>query len=222
MPSQQQSGIPSPAAEHLSGDFQLDPQHIALIRHMQVIWLPVETGAPVVHPLQPLGDGNTKEIAAAITGLSETEAVNKLTEACLGLKLFLKLVAMAPDHYTLPSFMQPIFGGPNFGVASDGGFTFTDEHLLLLQKGLLWRVSTAHELPEILAMDMWPVIFPDGKRPYGDYTYYQIEMAELLDRPYTIGPDKHVLPDPSKDAALEALHEQTLPAMQLLLMHGTI
>ena len=61
----------------------------------------------------------------------------------------------------------------------------------------------------------------DGKRPYGDRSYYQIDMAELLGQPYAKDArGRYILPA-EKDETLKQLHLQTQEALQLLLMHGT-
>jgi hypothetical protein len=59
----------------------------------------------------------------------------------------------------------------------------------------------------------------DGKRPYGDRSYYQIDMAEILGKPYARNAQGGTLP-PQKDEALKQLHANPSRTADLL-MHGT-
>ena len=60
----------------------------------------------------------------------------------------------------------------------------------------------------------------DGKRPYGDRSYYQIDIAEILGQPYAMNAKGRPILEASKDAKLAQLHRQSLAALQVFLMHA--
>ncbi|RQT12135.1 hypothetical protein [Burkholderia contaminans] len=62
----------------------------------------------------------------------------------------------------------------------------------------------------------------DGKRPYGDRTYFQIDMAELLGESYKRDVRGNLIEDAEKDARVERLHYETLAALQVFLMHAEL
>ncbi|ORT80278.1 hypothetical protein B7G54_34855 [Burkholderia puraquae] len=60
----------------------------------------------------------------------------------------------------------------------------------------------------------------DGKRPYGDRAYFQIDMAELLGEPRQFVAARNLIEDAEKDARLERLHYETLAVLRVFLMHA--
>jgi hypothetical protein len=182
-----------------------------------VTWVPIESGAPGIDPLQPLrGELSSLEIAQQILQTDNLAlAIQLLAEVCLWIPEFVASATLAPGSYRLP---------PDFSPEAEL-FEFRSEHLTLLHAAL-WREVSADDLPYALANEehdqaLWPMPYIDGKRPYGDRSYYQIDMAELLGQPYAKDAQGRYILRPEKDAALEQLHQQTRSALQVLLMHGT-
>lgn len=140
-----------------------------------------------------------------------------LAEVCLWLPEFVANATLAPGRYALP---------PDFSdQAPDSSFDFRPEHLTLLHAAL-WREVGTDDLPYVLAEEedgqaIWPLPYIDGKRPYGDRSYYQIDMADILGKPYARNAQGQYILPPQKDEALKQLHLQTQAALQILLMHGT-
>lgn len=197
----------------------LSAQHLQLIRLLRVQWIPIESGAPGFDPAQPFG-GNLATLDTAQQVLrirNPALATQLLAEVCLWLPQFVASATLVPGRYTLP---------PDFpGQASDSSFDFRPEHLTLLHAAL-WREVGTDELPYVLANEeegqaTWPLPYIDGKRPYGDRSYYQIDMAEILGKPYARNAQGRYILPPQKDEALKQLHLQTQAALQIMLMHGT-
>lgn len=101
--------------------------------------------------------------------------------------------AFGPGHYR---FKRPLAG------ISD--FTVTDEHIRLL-RAASWRKSVI-----------------DGKRPYGDFTYYQADMARALGVSVGVTGDGAASVAPDVEKRLEALHHEMLFVMQAYLEHARI
>lgn len=62
----------------------------------------------------------------------------------------------------------------------------------------------------------------DGERPYGDRTYFQFDMADLLGEPHKRDARGDLVKDGKKDARVERLHYETLAALQVFLMHAEL
>lgn len=197
----------------------LTHQHLQLIRQLRVIWLPIESGAPGIDPMQPLlGDLLGLEAAQQILQTRDADLATKLlAEVCLWVPEFTASATLAPGSYALPTGFD--------GKAQNEKFEFRAEHLTLLQAAL-WRKVDDSNVADVLADEdssqpLWPMPYIDGKRPYGDRSYYQIDMAELLGQPYAKDAQGRYILPPEKDEALKQLHLQTQAALQVLFMHGT-
>lgn len=195
------AALAAPAPDHLT------PTHAAVIRALRVSWVPIESGAPGLSPEFPFGwRCPTRRHAAAALGIrDEALLARTLTEAGLLVpRLTAGGAALAPGRYPVPADMRDAFADPDWGVADDGTFAFDERHAILL-KHLNWRT-------EPLDGPYWPLPFVDGKRPYGDCSYFQIDMAAHLGRPH----------DGADDAGLESLHAHMLAALQVFLVHAAL
>lgn len=196
----------------------LTSQHLQLIRQLRVIWVPIESGAPGIDPTQPLlGDLLGLEAAQQILQTKDADLATKLlAEVCLWVPEFTASATLAPGSYALPAGFD--------GKTQNDKFEFRAEHLTLLQAAL-WREVDGSNVADVLADEdsrqpLWPMPYIDGKRPYGDRSYYQIDMAELLGQPYAKDAQGRYILPPEKDEALKQLHLQTQAALQVLFMHG--
>lgn len=122
------------------------------------------------------------------------------------------------------------------GVADDGSFEYTADHGLVLPQ-LAWETAHADGqsddaplAPEDVrpagvdrgAEDeedgpTWPVPIGNPKRPYGDMTSCEIDIAGALGIPVAPGPTP--FPEPVL-ARLTALHHSTPAALRVLVQHG--
>lgn len=98
-------------------------------------------------------------------------------------------------------------------LAADSVFRFTAEHRTLLT-AMSWTLFDPYfddDLPGA-----------DPKRPYGDFTFYQLEMALALGRIPAHKPADHDPMTPEIVEAMTALHFQTQPALQVFLQNFEI
>lgn len=133
-------------------------------------------------------DGTTIDLAKAILEIDdEVLAVRKLAELGHLVPEFVTVAGtLAPGHYEIPAELRETFDFPESGVDASGRFEFRAEHLPVL-KGTNWRTVDDYSIDSVLKRsDFWPMPYIDGKRPYGDRTYFQFDMAELL-RPVPTG-----------------------------------
>lgn len=202
----------------------LSPSHLTLMRKLRVMWVPVEDGAPGIDMHKPLiGQGQTvAEASAALNTTDEAHAVHTLAELGLMIHAFVRHGGtLPPGRYSVPEEMRKFFAFPESGVDAFGHFELRKEHIILL-KAAQWCVVDSDTIGDVLdgEQEGWPMPFVDGKRPYGDRSYYQIDMAEVLGEPYRVGRRGDTIADAAKDARLERLHTETLAALQVFLVHA--
>ena len=196
-------------------------QHLLLLRQLRVQWLSVESGAPGIDPLQPLY-GQTDAVSAAMLWLKtqdEALAVQCLAELCRLIPEFVASARLAPGRYTVPENRRQ-----RLPALHNGEFELRSEHLRLLQAAN-WREIDGRSIDAVLDDDvdgqlLWPMPYIDGKRPYGDRSYYSLDMAQLLGQPFARDERGKFIIDPVKDQALQRLHKETLTALQVLFLYA--
>lgn len=199
------------------------PQHLQLVRALRVWWVPLESGAPGVDPMQPLqGAAPAVQTAQQLLQTADASlAAQRLAEVARWVLPFVAQARLAPGRYAVPEALQAQLPG-----VYQGQFMLRAEHLALL-RAANWRAVDADSLQGLLAdstsaQPLWPMPFVDGKRPYGDRSYYTIDMAELLGQPFAVDAHGQWVIAPARDAALTQWHAETLTALQLLFLYGEI
>ncbi|MEG0885003.1 MAG: hypothetical protein RSH52_27580 [Janthinobacterium sp.] len=179
----------------------LNVHHLALIRRFHIGWSPVESGAPMLNPAHPLGKGDTVELAMqAIASKDAALAAQRLMEAALLLPHFVQMADLKPGSY----------------ANGKTPFTLTARHLILLrQQSWMPLEMLGMGAQDYLAEGYWPTPSVDGKRPYGDFTNYPVEMAQALGLPVRKQANGSLTIPPALRAELQTLHQQTMPALQV-------
>ncbi len=179
----------------------LNVHHLALIRRFNIGWSPVESGAPMLNPAYPLGKGDTLALAMQAIGSKDAAlAAQRLMEASLLLPHFVQMADLKPGSYAY----------------AKATFTLTARHLSLLrQQSWMTLEMLGMGAEDYLAEGYWPTPSVDGKRPYGDFTNYPVEMAQALGLPVRKQANGSLAITPALQAELEALHQQTMPALQV-------
>ncbi len=220
--------LPSGAAAP-KGDpsmFKLTETHLKLLRNAIVLWAPVESGAPAVliSPLQ-ISDGEQPTPAmyadvarrAGMTISDPPTAAEKLQlEDLLNEELPEALVqvlthgrlAAGTFHYNNPlvdlPFASQMLPSEIAALAKEKlvTFTLTDQHVALLRQA------------------QWQGLFMNSKRPYGDMTYFELDMADILgEHPAKTANGTFSEKDEQR---LWKLHVETLSALQLFLQKACI
>ncbi|APA68227.1 hypothetical protein [Janthinobacterium sp. 1_2014MBL_MicDiv] len=192
----------------------LNVHHLALIQRFNIGWSPVESGAPMLNPAHPLGDGDTLALAMqAIGGKDAALAAQRLMEAAQLLPHFVQMANLKPGSY----------------ANGKTPFTFTTRHLQLLrqQSWLPLEMLGMGAAEDYLAEGYWPTPAVDGKRPYGNFTNYPVEMAQALGLPLHHQADGSLAITPTLREELKTLHQQTQAALQVFvrqagLMRNTV
>jgi hypothetical protein len=212
------------------GRFEITPLHLVLLRQMRFAWDGAERGAPMLDPEQPYG---RTDLLAQLSEIFATDDADSLArrhvEMFFVLARALKHGGLERGRYTLHNIgaddvreAMRGYGGDNgvpdadLGLVGDGSVTVTDEHLALL-RNIEIRWPSQGECEERIERGTYPAAAADPKRPYGDYTYIEVDMARILGclPPPTDGDEPAVFePEPALAARLQRLHWQMLGAMQ--------
>jgi hypothetical protein len=211
----------------------ITPKHIAALRKLRFAWnTQIESGGPVVDPLAPYGSEDLAADLGPILGTRDRVAIARFHREVSALLFWaLENGELAAGQYRLAHLdnaamerrlRRELAGLPPERIAAivadlprlepDGYFRFTDQHRRLLHAlrlewpnpGILW----------IVAGSGYPVPAVHFKRPFGDMTTFEIDMAAILD-----------LPQPSGerfDPVLNRLYWEMWPALQTFVEHATI
>lgn len=198
---------------------RIDPAHLRLLRGATVVWMPFEAGGPSVlaSPLMADDPDDANDAAradvAARAGLAVgaplSDADRRKVDALLSglpsaLALFVERATLVPGTYANPDRTPPDPSSPRADAAEPPTFAFTAEHAALL-KALRWEA-----------------MYVDLKRPYGDLTHFEFDLADALGetvkRDATGGPDLA----PAQRSRYERLHREMQPALQVFLENATL
>jgi hypothetical protein len=211
----------------------ITPNHVAALRKLQFTWSTlIESGGPVVDPMAPYGSKNMAADLGPMIGTRDRVAIARFhREVSAVLVWALKHGELADGQYRLADLdnagmerrlRRALAGLPQERIAAvladmprlqpDGHFRFTDRHRRLL-RALRLEWPDAY-LMQIVAGSGYPAPVINFKRPFGDMTAFEIDMAAILD-----------LPRPSVDRIdplLDRLYWEMWPALQTFVEHATI
>ena len=205
--------------------FKLTENHIAMLRKMTVVWDASESGAPVVQIYKP--EGFYRKLAKMINIELDQKGFNPANtnyqrfedEAGASFQIFLRYGRLKPGSYSYenPFLQMDILSWPADSYSNrtislprdkEIKFVFTERHAKLLKAANAGWLS-------YIAM---PGI--NSKRPYGDMTFYEADMALLLGI-VSSTEDCDDLSD-SQLESLQALHLEMLFALQVYLQYAKI
>jgi hypothetical protein len=206
-----------------SENFVLRDDQLKMLRRMVVGWSYVESGAPGVDyactfGLQPnVQDPGPSIIGwmglSAATPAQQKEAFEEFFQLQTAFDLLLNLGEIKPGHHSFKSHYKQMF--PSGTLAFDGkqiplpkndviDFELTEEHIKLLRhlnlRGLL----------------------VDPKRPYGDMTFFEIDMADALGIPFHLAADGKPSFTKAQMDHFGKLHTEMLQALQVMLLDGRV
>lgn len=210
-----------------SAPFEITPAHLLLLRQMRFSWDGAERGAPMLDPARPY---SRSDVMAQLADVFPSEDAAALARRHVEMFFVLARVlvhgVLAPGRYALrniePDDVRAAlqgYGGAgglsdtDIGIGADGTVTVDDEHLKLLRNVQI-RWPSEWDCEERLEEGAYPAATADSKRPYGDYTFIEIDMARILGRLPPAPPDGVFEPEPALAAYLQGLHWQMLGAMQ--------
>jgi hypothetical protein len=220
------------ADAELSDTPLVTPKHLAALRKLRFAWSPlVESGGPSVDPRTPFGSANMADDLGPIIGTRDELALARFhLEVSSVLIWALKHGDLAEGQYRLAHLdnaamerllRREMAGLPHHlieaGVSRlprldpDGQLHITEQHRRLLRElRMHWPNPSTMSY-----MDRggYPVLAVYFKRPFGDMSAFELDMADILGLP---------TPDTDKvDPVLDRLYWELWPALQIFVEHAT-
>lgn len=199
---------------------------------MRLSWNGEESGAPQCAPLDSFTGGKAPEVIRAELGQASDEEVAQFILSLFpALKQFISKATLEPGQYTLnnmpPALLeQTKYGLQNadelFNITEDMVVTVTKEDIELA-KGAYWKWPYPEEMEDAMLAGVIPGPKVDSKRPYGDMSYYALDIHRILSWS-VISSNENGRVELSKDQENEAtkLHFRQLGVMQAFLEHAKI
>lgn len=169
--------------------FRLEQHHIDQLRRVRVSWDGAETGAPC---LEPSGE-YPKDLLYA-------------------LQIAVLFGRLNPGKFV---YSKPLGGDVEYSPLSveelpeASSFWFQDDHRELLKHSVIQNSEVGWDGESVPGCD--------PKRPYGDFSYYQLEMAKHLHRPTTKNSDGYHQISEELESELTLLHHTMQAAWQVFL-----
>jgi hypothetical protein len=212
------------------GSFEITSAHLSLLRQMRFSWDGAERGAPMLDPERPYGRTDLlAQLGETFESDDGFEIAQRHVEMVFVLARVLKHGSLAPGRYALRNIgasdvreAMRGYGGEegvsdaDLGLAADGRVAIGDDQLQLL-RAIEIRWPSIYECEERLGSGVFPAAAADAKRPYGDFTYIEVDMARILGvlPPRTDGDSAIFEPSPELAQHLQRLHWQMLVAIQV-------
>lgn len=211
------------------GPFDITATHLGLLRRARLAWEGAERGAPMLDPDRPYGRSDLLAQLGEVFGTDDPDVqALRHIEMYATMARFVRHATLDPGRYPLvniePADVRVALRGygelsdEDLGLAGDGTVAVTADHLALL-RGIDIRWPSEYENGDRLDDGRFPAATGDPKRPYGDYTFIEIDMARLLGElpPPPIDGPAVFEPSPEQAARLQRLHWQMLATMQVFL-----
>lgn len=160
------------------GSLVITEAHLGLLKQSRLGWDGAERGAPMLDPDRPYGRADLLAQARALRHGTLAPGRYPPTN-----------VAPAEVHGALRGYGELSFD--DLGLDADGQVVVTEHHLKLL-RAIEIRWPSTYDCADRLAAGEYPAAAADAKRPYGDFTFIEVDMARILgDLPPAPGPRPH-------------------------------
>jgi hypothetical protein len=191
---------------------------LKIIREMVVSWNIAEIGAPTIDPEIPIGYGNFLDNLMRITDIADEESSIRLfQETNEFLEAYLQVAELKSGRYSYPNLLSSRKHDVTIDILPDINptqaksqvitFDFTEQHRMLLRASSIRWLEWDEEDEGFYAT---PGI--DPKRPYGDRTFYKLDMADALGMDYS----------EQLDPYFQKLHCEMQSALQVFLRYATL
>jgi hypothetical protein len=212
-------------------EFTLTSDHVRLLRQLRVVWIEVEAGAPVIDVEMPFGSTEIHRDVARILGhpgvfpappsgtprerAGQMEVVELPAGLLQAVEILLDAGKLRPGSYTVINGMReriavgkaPSFydaASPKIPATPTFPFQVTEDHLKLI----------AHANFNFFGFDL--------KRPYGDMTYYWLDIADALGVEIPPRTADGYAFTPEQIARFDRLHGEMLFTFQALLQYAQL
>lgn len=211
------------------GILEITAAHLGLLRAARLAWNGAERGAPMLDPARPYGRTDLLTQLGEVFGTDDTDELGRRhVEMYCALARALRRGTLTPGRYA-PANLTPDqirvalrgygeLSDEDLGLDADGRVLVTEDHLRLLG-GIEIRWPSEYECGDLLDAGRYPAAAADPKRPYGDFTFIEVDMARILGELPPAPERGPAIFEPSPELArrLQRLHWQMLGVMQVFL-----
>ncbi|WP_298357021.1 hypothetical protein [uncultured Litoreibacter sp.] len=210
---------------------RLTQGQLMLIRKARLGWNTMEVGAPQLDLAEPYTGGRTPQHLAEIVGEDATdmEKAEFLISMVSAYQQFCGQAQIAPGSYKVANIREvdvaEAAGHDDeragwFGLNPDGSVDLTDE-LIALVRNLQWAWPDEDDMGDVLYKGEFAGPTVDPKRPYGDMSYYQLDIHRILGWPAEQTDEGgYVKLTDAQEARASDLHFKVMLAAQVVIEHG--
>lgn len=214
------------------GSLEITSAHLGLLRTARLAWDGAERGAPMLDPDRPYGRADLLAQLGEVFGTDDAHELGRRhIEMYCVLARALRHGTLAPGRYPLrnlqPAAVRSALRGygelsdDDVGLDGDGQAIVTENHLQLL-RAIEIRWPSEYECRDRLDAGRYPAAAADAKRPYGDYTFIEVDMARILGELPPVSGSAVFEPGPELQHRLQRLHWQMLATMQVFLEQAAL
>ncbi len=200
--------------------------HIKLVRKLKVTWVNCEAGAPMINSENPFGGRGIYEDMAKILGLGDPSRLNtdqkrQLDQMLVDLAydipaIFLSSATVKAGKYLLKNTIIDDYPAGKFNINIDGSGDYE------FGKSLTFDFDLTEDHVKLLRVAAWKYWCIDPKRPYGDMTYFYIDIANAIGLPFERTPDGKPNIAKRELKRMDRLHAEMVFAMSVLFQYGEL
>lgn len=201
-------------------------EHIKLVRKLKVTWVNCEAGAPMINSDNPFGGRGIYEDMAKILGLGEasrltTDQKRDLDQMLVDLAydipaIFLSKASVNPGKYLLKNTLVDDYPAGKFNINIDGSGDYE------FGKSLTLDFELTEEHIKLMRVAAWKYWCIDPKRPYGDMTYFYLDIASAIGLQYERTADGKPNIAKRELKRMDRLHAEMVFALSVLFQYGEL
>jgi hypothetical protein len=213
----------APHAGDNGSDLAISGEHLSCIRSLRFIW--ADDCGPTVDPDAPFGSSDAyADLAKIAPRRNRSELKQLYADVMNRIPVFTETAKLDPGSFVLPPpivlRLNEFMSDGDSGIAEDGSFDFTAEHGKLIGALRWWYPEpTGFSFRFDVGLDLtdgeyWRAAWVNFKRPFGNNTYFELDMARTLG--VSLEPDS----DDSEEERLFGLYQQMHVALQIFVMNA--
>lgn len=210
----------------------LTAHHVTLIGQIRLSWNGTEAGAPQCHPVPGFTGGSAPDLVRDFLGNVDDDHVAEFMVSLLpAMGVFTSQAKLEPGRYTLRNMSAALLEESKRGLRdADTLFAISEDMQvdieaddIALARAAMWEWPYEDDM--LAALRRGDIAGPtvDPKRPYGDMSYYALDVHRVLGWPIEARDvDGFIQITDAQEQEATRLHFRQLGVMQALLEYGEI
>lgn len=204
-------------------DFTVTQPHLDLIRSLRLDWAGYEAGAPQADLANPWVLPSRQQFATVLGTQDEAGQIDVALQMVAAITVFFRHAEIAPGRYTTSNVpLAALWSAAGIPGSAPAAFDLTEE-LIALARALAWQWPHEDEVDTALSAGAIPGPAVDAKRPYGDMSFYALDVHRVLDWPVeSRTADGYIALSEAQVDAASRLHRLMLPVAQIFVEHARL